>query len=220
MPKSRPRRKRWSATSRARRRAARPAARGRPLVFRARGRRDHPRRICAAPAFPRREADLELERLIAVYLRRIQGDHGGWPLFHEGAFDISASVKAYFALKMIGDDPDAPHMRARARSDPRPRRRGEEQRLHPLPARALWRHSLARRSGHAGRDHAAAALVSLPSRQGLLLGAHGARAAHGAAGRLSRGPPIRAASGSRNCSLPPPETVRDWPTGAHQAWLA
>ena len=24
--------------------------------------------------------DLELERLIAVYLRRIQGDHGGWPL--------------------------------------------------------------------------------------------------------------------------------------------
>ncbi len=55
--------------------------------------------------------DLELERLIAVYLRRIQGDHGGWPLFHAGAFDMSASVKAYFALKMIGDDPDAPHMR-------------------------------------------------------------------------------------------------------------
>ena len=28
-----------------------------------------------------------------------------------GAFDISASVKAYFALKMIGDATDAPHMR-------------------------------------------------------------------------------------------------------------
>ena len=56
--------------------------------------------------------DLELERLIAVYLRRIQGDHGGWPLFHAGAFDMSASVKAYFALKMIGDDVEAPHMRA------------------------------------------------------------------------------------------------------------
>ena len=26
-------------------------------------------------------------------------------------FDISASVKAYFALKMIGDDPEPPHMR-------------------------------------------------------------------------------------------------------------
>ena len=54
--------------------------------------------------------DLELERKIAVYLRRIQSTHGGWPLFHGGAFDISASVKAYFCLKMIGDSPDAPHM--------------------------------------------------------------------------------------------------------------
>ena len=55
--------------------------------------------------------DLELERKIGVYLRRIQGDHGGWPLFHGGVFDISASVKAYFALKTIGDPIDAPHMR-------------------------------------------------------------------------------------------------------------
>jgi squalene-hopene/tetraprenyl-beta-curcumene cyclase len=54
--------------------------------------------------------DLELERKIGVYLRRIQGEHGGWPLFHGGAFDISATVKAYFCLKMIGDSPDAPHM--------------------------------------------------------------------------------------------------------------
>src|SRR5690349_16410160 len=53
----------------------------------------------------------ELEQKIAVYLRRIQGAHGGWPLYHEGQFDMSASVKAYFALKMIGDSPDAPHMR-------------------------------------------------------------------------------------------------------------
>src|SRR6478609_8453573 len=55
--------------------------------------------------------DVALESKIAAYLRRIQGDHGGWPLFHEGAFDMSASVKAYFALKMIGDDIDAPHMK-------------------------------------------------------------------------------------------------------------
>jgi squalene-hopene/tetraprenyl-beta-curcumene cyclase len=59
--------------------------------------------------------DPALEQAIAAYLRRIQGDHGGWPLFHDGAFDISASVKAYFALKMIGDDPETPHM-ARARA--------------------------------------------------------------------------------------------------------
>lgn len=52
----------------------------------------------------------ELERKIGVYLRRVQGAHGGWSLFHGGDFDISASVKAYFCLKMIGDDSDAPHM--------------------------------------------------------------------------------------------------------------
>ncbi len=56
--------------------------------------------------------DAELERKIAVYLRRIQGKHHGWPLFHDGEFDMSASVKAYFALKMIGDPQDADHMRA------------------------------------------------------------------------------------------------------------
>src|ERR1700745_4163289 len=54
--------------------------------------------------------DAALEAKIAVYLRRIQGDHGGWALFHDGAFDMSASVKAYFALKIIGDSVDAPHM--------------------------------------------------------------------------------------------------------------
>ncbi|MEO8668229.1 MAG: squalene--hopene cyclase, partial [Bauldia sp.] len=55
--------------------------------------------------------DAALEAKIAAYLRRIQGEHNGWPLFHAGDFDMSASVKAYFALKMIGDDPEAPHMR-------------------------------------------------------------------------------------------------------------
>ena len=54
--------------------------------------------------------DAVLEAKIASYLRRIQGAHGGWPLVHDGDFDMSASVKAYFALKMIGDSPDAPHM--------------------------------------------------------------------------------------------------------------
>ena len=56
-----------------------------------------------------------LEDRIGVYLRERQGAHGGWPLFHDGAFDLSCSVKAYYALKLIGDDPDAPHMR-RARA--------------------------------------------------------------------------------------------------------
>src|SRR6478609_1473950 len=56
-----------------------------------------------------------LEAKIARYLRRIQSAEGGWPLFRAGASDVSASVKTYFALKMIGERVDAPHM-VRARN--------------------------------------------------------------------------------------------------------
>ena len=61
------------------------------------------------------EIDDGEQAALAQYLRSIQGAHGGWPLFHGGAFDMSASVKAYFALKAAGDSIEAPHMlRARA----------------------------------------------------------------------------------------------------------
>ena len=61
------------------------------------------------------EIDAQLEGKLAVYLRAHQADHGGWPLYHGGDFNISCSVKAYFALKLAGDSPEAPHM-ARARA--------------------------------------------------------------------------------------------------------
>ena len=51
-----------------------------------------------------------LEAKFATYIRQRQGPHGGWALVHGGGFNISSSVKAYFALKLIGDSPDAPHM--------------------------------------------------------------------------------------------------------------
>ncbi|HUN70969.1 MAG TPA: squalene--hopene cyclase [Steroidobacteraceae bacterium] len=57
------------------------------------------------------ERDPELERKLAVYLREHQAAHGGWPLYHGGDLDLSCTVKAYYALKLAGDDPDAPHMR-------------------------------------------------------------------------------------------------------------
>ncbi|MEM0987756.1 MAG: squalene--hopene cyclase [Pseudomonadota bacterium] len=59
--------------------------------------------------------DPDKEMRIARYLRGVQNDDGSWPLFHDGAGNISATVKGYWALKLIGDDPEAPHM-ARARS--------------------------------------------------------------------------------------------------------
>ena len=47
---------------------------------------------------------------ITNYLRRIQMPNGGWNLFPGGPADISGTVKGYFALKLMGDDPSAPHM--------------------------------------------------------------------------------------------------------------
>jgi len=52
--------------------------------------------------------------LIANYLRNLQQPDGGWNMYPGGKADVSGTVKAYFALKLMGDPPDAPHM-ARAR---------------------------------------------------------------------------------------------------------
>ena len=61
------------------------------------------------------EIDAPLQAKLCRYLRSAQAEHGGWPLFHGGDFNISCTVKAYYALKLAGDSPDAQHMvRARA----------------------------------------------------------------------------------------------------------
>lgn len=61
------------------------------------------------------QRDPAREERIARYLRRLQESEaetaaGGWPLFHGGPLDVSCSVKAYFALRLIGDPADTPHM--------------------------------------------------------------------------------------------------------------
>jgi squalene-hopene/tetraprenyl-beta-curcumene cyclase len=57
------------------------------------------------------ERDKDTHDRLAHYLRDIQGEDGGWPLFHAGDTNLSATVKAYFALKLAGDTPDMPHMK-------------------------------------------------------------------------------------------------------------
>lgn len=47
---------------------------------------------------------------MAEYIRATRTADGGWPLFAHGPFDLSASVKGYFALKAAGDAPEASHM--------------------------------------------------------------------------------------------------------------
>ena len=56
------------------------------------------------------EPESAIEAKIGTYLRRTQEGHGGWPLLAGGAVNVSASVKAYAALRLIGDAADAPHM--------------------------------------------------------------------------------------------------------------
>lgn len=56
------------------------------------------------------DIDTELQVKLAAYLRNRQEANGGWPLYYGSDFDMSCSVKAYYALKLAGDDPQAEHM--------------------------------------------------------------------------------------------------------------
>ena len=55
-------------------------------------------------------SDPERERKAIRYLQMSQLDDGGWPIYYGGPSEISASVKAYFALKLAGVAPDEPFM--------------------------------------------------------------------------------------------------------------
>ena len=44
----------------------------------------------------------------AVYVLRHQNEDGGWPIYHGGPSNLSASVKAYFGLKLAGYRADHP----------------------------------------------------------------------------------------------------------------
>ena len=49
--------------------------------------------------------NIKLQEKIVVYILRTQNSEGGWSLFFEGETDISATVKAYYALKLSGFNP-------------------------------------------------------------------------------------------------------------------
>lgn len=59
-------------------------------------------------------ADPSLEAKAVRHLRSIQLPDGGWPIYHNGPANLSATVKGYFALKMAGVPADDPAL-ARAR---------------------------------------------------------------------------------------------------------
>jgi squalene-hopene/tetraprenyl-beta-curcumene cyclase len=47
----------------------------------------------------------------ARYIQARQSSAGGWAIYPGGPTDVSASVKAYFALKLVGVSPEEPSMR-------------------------------------------------------------------------------------------------------------
>lgn len=52
----------------------------------------------------------ERVRKAANTIRKKQLAEGGWTTYPGGPTDVSASVKAYLVLKLVGDDPSTPHM--------------------------------------------------------------------------------------------------------------
>ncbi len=54
--------------------------------------------------------NLKLEAKIGAYLKRRQNVNGSWALYEDGPGDMSATVKAYFALKLMGHSIDEIHM--------------------------------------------------------------------------------------------------------------
>lgn len=55
-------------------------------------------------------SDSSREARIAHYLKRRQLTNGSWALYYEGPGDISATVKAYFCLKLVGHQEHELHM--------------------------------------------------------------------------------------------------------------
>ncbi len=48
------------------------------------------------------EINIRLEKKISSYLLNSQSKDGGWPLYFDGESNLSASIKAYYALKLSG----------------------------------------------------------------------------------------------------------------------
>jgi len=60
--------------------------------------------------------DIERVPKLAEHIRRHQLSDGGWNTYEGGPAELNATVKAYVALKLAGDSPEAPHLvRARKR---------------------------------------------------------------------------------------------------------
>ena len=56
----------------------------------------------------------EQAELTAKFIRSRQYADGSWPIYHGGPGNLDATVESYVGLRLAGDSPQAPHMRAAA----------------------------------------------------------------------------------------------------------
>src|SRR5579872_2797455 len=52
---------------------------------------------------------------LANYVRRRQLDDGGWNIYFGGPSELNATIKAYVALRLAGEDPQCDHLQRAAR---------------------------------------------------------------------------------------------------------
>ncbi len=177
-----------------RRRRPRPAAPTEPrraLGVRAGGGRHHPAEYVLLEHYMDRITP-ERQARIGTYLRRIQGEHGGWRCSMPGPSTSRPAVKAIAPSRPSATirrrptwcGPVAPSSTMAGPSAPT---------SSPHPAGAVRRPAVARRAGDAGRDHAPAPLVRLQHLGDVVLGPYLRGAAPRAPGGEAARPQPRAA---------------------------
>src|SRR5262249_44339042 len=88
----------------------------------------------------------------------LQQADGSWPIFKDGPGNLSATIEAYFAMKLAGLSPDEPAL-TRARLHPRPRGARTCGRLHPHLARLVRAVPVGGRAVAADRERAPPTVV-------------------------------------------------------------
>ena len=56
------------------------------------------------------DIDKKIQSKLAKYIKNKQQEDGGWPLYPGGFTNISCTIKAYYALKLAGEDIESKHM--------------------------------------------------------------------------------------------------------------
>ena len=125
-------------------------------------------------------------RRLANHLLNKQNPDGGWPIYDNGPSDVSATVKAYWALKFAGPLPARAAHGGRAQAHQGARRHPQGQHLHQILSGPVRPIRLARRAHDPAGDHAVPEVVLLQSLRDVGLDPRHRRAPCPSSGPTSR----------------------------------